>query len=428
MRRLMLALVLVFPVTLGDGIYFVASGKDCKLCDARTKECCPPIRGSECQKKCPRATGAVLPLSGPLASVGTGIRSAMELAVEQINAAGGIEGANLILLLRDDEGKPNVAAKQAENLVQMGVLAVIDGATSASALSMAKVLNGKGVPYVVAGAAADAITQSGYEWVFRTGPSVSLAWAPLTSFLEGPAKDIKSLNIVVAQTWSSTAEILVGWAKGRGVATDVYNIRATVDPREMGTRLISGRPDAIVVAGPTEHVVLVIKNLRTAGPTGYRPKMVAVLDLGALDWGRIRNEVGDGLESIFVTGVRAEFPAGKEFKDVFRAKFGRLPDARETMAYSAVWVTTEGVRRGVREALNESKPLTHENVRRGLATSGTQTPFGLVNFKTFGNFMNQTPSIENGQVVLLQWQKAVLQRVWPTSFRESDPVYPARLQ
>ena len=72
--------------------------------------------------------GSIEPASGPVADVGIGNRRAQQLAVDEINAAGGIKslgGAKVKLLLADSEFKPAVARSQAENLIRQGVAGLI---------------------------------------------------------------------------------------------------------------------------------------------------------------------------------------------------------------------------------------------------------------------------------------------------------------
>jgi ABC-type branched-subunit amino acid transport system substrate-binding protein len=58
---------------------------------------------------CPAKIGVVLPMTGPIAAVAQGMLKAAELAAEQVNAAGGVNGCPVKLIVRDSQGQPSLA-------------------------------------------------------------------------------------------------------------------------------------------------------------------------------------------------------------------------------------------------------------------------------------------------------------------------------
>lgn len=131
--------------------------------------------------------GSIEPASGPVADIGIGNRRAQQLAVEEINAAGGIKslgGAKVKLILTDSEFKPAVARSQAENLIRQGVAGLIGPFSSADAMAIATLAEQRGVPFVIDIAAADVITQKGYKYTFRV-------------FLRGSVFGIKACHYVM---------------------------------------------------------------------------------------------------------------------------------------------------------------------------------------------------------------------------------------
>jgi len=121
--------------------------------------------------------GSIEPASGPVADIGIGNRRAQQLAVEEINEAGGIKslgGAKVKLLLTDSEFKPAVARSQAEKLIREGVVGLIGPFSSADAMAIATLAEQRRIPFVIDVAAADVITQKGYKYTFRVFPRGSV--------------------------------------------------------------------------------------------------------------------------------------------------------------------------------------------------------------------------------------------------------------
>ena len=132
----------------------------------------------------PRTGPVVIGLAGPFTdSVGAPMRRAAALAVEQINAAGGINGQPVRLLIRDDYGDPDSAVNAASALAAAGVVAVIGHVYSGTSLAAAPVYNGAARPVlqVSPSSSAPALTGAG-DYTFRTCPSDLQMGAALAQF------------------------------------------------------------------------------------------------------------------------------------------------------------------------------------------------------------------------------------------------------
>ncbi|MBI4641294.1 MAG: ABC transporter substrate-binding protein [Candidatus Tectomicrobia bacterium] len=120
--------------------------------------------------------GAIQPLTGPLAEIGQSCRQGNEMAVEEINAKGGIKslgGAKLKLLQGDSESKEAVGRSEAERLIREGAAILTGAFQSGVSLAIATVAEQRQIPYIIDISAADEITQRGYKYVFRNFPTTS---------------------------------------------------------------------------------------------------------------------------------------------------------------------------------------------------------------------------------------------------------------
>jgi branched-chain amino acid transport system substrate-binding protein len=141
---------------------------------------------SACLLACSQADAPIrIGLAGPLSdSAGAIMKRAADVAVEQINASGGIGGRPLELIARNDFDDPDSAVAVATALEKEGVVAVIGHVSSEATLAAAAIYNGAGTPVVQISpsASAAAITTAG-DYTFRVCPSVSRQGEALARFV-----------------------------------------------------------------------------------------------------------------------------------------------------------------------------------------------------------------------------------------------------
>jgi branched-chain amino acid transport system substrate-binding protein len=111
--------------------------------------------------------GLIAGMSGPGASYGASMRQGIEMAVQEINAAGGIKGRKLTLDVADDASDPAQSVLAMQRLVNDQVDIVVGGWGSSQVLANMEVAERAGMPYVVAGASNPRITTSRNKWTFR---------------------------------------------------------------------------------------------------------------------------------------------------------------------------------------------------------------------------------------------------------------------
>lgn len=112
--------------------------------------------------------GLVAPLTGPVAAYGAQVKNGAETAVAVINAAGGINGEQVVLTLADDAGDPTQGVSAANKLVADGVKFVVGPVTSGVAMAASDVFAENGVVMVTPTATAPDLTSRGLTNVLRT--------------------------------------------------------------------------------------------------------------------------------------------------------------------------------------------------------------------------------------------------------------------
>ena len=118
--------------------------------------------------------GSVHPLTGSMAYEGQAMVNAQRIAVDKVNAEGGINGRMLELVARDSLGTSSGAANAALKLTNSGVIALTGTYTSSSAQVVSRTAEKTRIPLVVTVAASDNLLSNGYRYTFRVQPSVSV--------------------------------------------------------------------------------------------------------------------------------------------------------------------------------------------------------------------------------------------------------------
>lgn len=125
--------------------------------------------GSAAVAQVPIKIGFHAGLTGPAAADGLGAQTAVKMAIDEANRAGGIAGRKLELVIYDDQGKPEVVVPLANKLIgDDKVAAVISSGFSAPTKAAAPVFQEARIPYVVSIALQPDITKAG-DFVFRVG-------------------------------------------------------------------------------------------------------------------------------------------------------------------------------------------------------------------------------------------------------------------
>jgi len=297
---------------------------------------------------------------------GYGLQSlqAVHLAIDEINAAGGINGHQLKVIERDDEGDGTKAAKIAQDFVNTRtVSAVIGHVNSSGMLSAAPVYDGELAAVATSATSPDLSGIS--SWVFRIISSDSLNGIALANFaskfgLRGPA---------------SVAVLYENNTYGRGLADsfrrsfhgDIVSldpINADMPSAEPYIAYLKMRkPKIVFVAG---RVASGLKILQEARRQGFSPIFV-----GGDGWQGILADTATSEGTYIGMSFTAEdrSPAARTFVAAFRKKYNTDPDAHAALAYDATRLIAQALRekgpdrKGIRDYL---RSLNRETAYVGL--------------------------------------------------------------
>ncbi len=137
------------------------------------------------ESKEPYKIGAIFDISGPGSSLGIPERDTVQMIVDKVNAAGGIDGHKIDLIMLDNKSNETESALAVKNLIQQGVLAIIGSSTSGTTLAMVDAVQQAEVPLVSAAASIRIVEPvAERKWVFKTAQSDSLVVSKVVEYLK----------------------------------------------------------------------------------------------------------------------------------------------------------------------------------------------------------------------------------------------------
>ena len=360
--------------------------------------------------------GVVLPLTGKLAKFGEIENKSFLMAVDEINAAGGINGEKIELIIEDTTGKPDVGRSALEKLISQDEVVVLGGGYSSSVTwATIAVAQQRKIPFLVNTGSADRLTEQGWEYIFRLNPPVSEYPKGFASFLESIATDVKSVAILHENSLfgQSGSKKFVKQAEALGLEVlmkEGYEAGA-VDFKPLLVKVKAKKPDLVYMISYIMDAAMLI---RQSKELNINPKLF-VGGAAGFTLPEFQKNVGVGAEYVYSATLwvpSVPYPGAKEYYDNFVAKYNTPTEYHGAEAYAGMYV--------IADALKRAKSLTPEAVRDALAETDMMTAFGPVKFVSYGKKtqQNKLPTF------LVQWQKGSLETVWPKDVSTAGYVYP----
>ena len=377
--------------------------------------------------------GNIIPLSGPSASVGQQGKNAREMAVAEINAAGGIKalgGAKLEMLYADSESKPEKGVAEAERLINTEKVHVLTGCwNSAVTYPTTAVAERYGIPFIVPVSVADKITEQGFKTVFRIAAKDSWWTRDQFAFLKDMEKEfntpIKRLAFVYengdwgkgfAGQWKKLAQ-----AGGYEVVLDEPYPSTATDLSPVVQKIRRARPDVLMLVSNAADAILLTNTLAE-----YKVKLKAIIASGGghadpsfLEAaGKNARYVFDIVE--WETDVNK--PGAKEANAKYKAQYGQNLTGEAVDAYLATHMLAD--------ALERAGSLDPATIRNALAATNYQSGPGMIVGYDAVEF-DSTGQNKHAALVMVQINDLGngLERisVWPKSARRAGytPVFPA---
>ncbi|GAA2853499.1 branched chain amino acid ABC transporter substrate-binding protein [Actinoplanes cyaneus] len=331
--------------------------------------------------------------SGQLSSLGAWELKGARLAVDEWNAAGGVNGRQIELGVFDDQGDPTTGTNLARKIDSEGYIAMIGTAESAVTIAMAPILKQAEIPNITSGQ-SPGLVAAGSEFLFLNGPTS-------TTYDETLAK-----HIVDKQGTKSIAMITNNGSYGKGEhdaflkalqsrsVTPVADQVVTTDQKDFSAVLTGIRqknPKVIFLGAEEVESGLIVKQARDLGITatfaGAAPQGTPVF----IDTAGAKNAEGTIVSSPYLGNDISD--ASKKFATAYKAKFNEEAELHGAKAYDGTQILLA--------ALKTSNVATGKALADAIRATKYQGLLGNFAFDTTGVGISATAigTIQNGKLV-----------------------------
>ena len=371
--------------------------------------------------------GALYPLSGGLALLGDESYRGAVMAVEERNAAGGINGKKVVLV-KADAVDANQAVGEARRLTSVeGVSAIFGSYASGVSSAGSQVTELAGVPYFELGAVADSITGRGFKYLFRSNATAkNFAERSIEGVVKVVAPqwkvDPKALKIAIIYEDGPYGTLLSGFQKeeakklGLNVVEALGYSAKSVDLSSLVLRLKGAGADVVLQTSYQNDTLLFF---RQAASAGFKPKAVIGAG-GGYSLQDTAQALGAGIEGVYNVDFpqfamnEAGAPGLKEFVAAYHKRFGGAPRSGHSL------VNYVGAK-GFLDALAAAKSTDKDKIRE--AVLAYKKPLGSTaagwGFQFGADGQNQLAATN-----LMQWQGGKLITVYPEAVAAAKPVKP----
>lgn len=341
--------------------------------------------------------GLTGPLTGPQAATGKDDENGLRMAIDRLNAQGTLVGGRKVhfeLLSEDDAADPRTGMTVAQRLIDADVKAVIGPYNSGVAIPISKLLNDAGI--VMATVASNPkVTQAGYPFVFRIGPSDISSAAKMGAFA---AKKLNVRNLAVIDDRTAYGQgvadefIKVVKANGVQIVAREFTTDKATDFAAILTRIKAIKTDGIFYGGYHSQAGPLRRQMKVLGMEGYLLGGDAICnELLA----KLGGETVDGHVYCPLGGtVLDQSNEGRQFKAEFRKRFGVEPLTYAPSMYDALFL--------IAAAMQKANSVEPRQYRSALASITYQGLGGNYQFDERRDLKDSTITIytfKNGQPV-----------------------------
>lgn len=337
--------------------------------------------------------GATFPLTGEVASYGQKAKRGIEMAVEEVNAKGGVLGRQVKIDFQDDRNDKKEAVSIVTKFATIDKVPVIFGSAGSSVtLAVAPIANQNKVILITPVSSSSTLSKEGGPYFFRTVPADDLQAKILSDWVYASG----ARNVEVVYTNNSWGKPLAdGFGEkftamggkvllSEGVSENAGDLRSVISK----IKQVHG-VDAIISPTYPKEGGIFVKQLKELG---FNKPL-----FGGDNWGspEFLNIAGQAAEGVFYTAPsESKSPIYSEFAQKYKSKYGEEPDIFSAYAYDAA--------NAIFKSIDTSKSIETEKIREALLKVSFTGVSGDIAFLSNGDLASESFSkntIKNGQAV-----------------------------
>lgn len=333
----------------------------------------------------PIKIGSIMPISGPVSTYGIQSRDAIIMAVDEINAAGGILGRQVEAIVEDDEANPEKTKNAFTKLVtDDGVIGIVGALTSKCSLAITADAQARKIIMISPSSTNDTVTAAG-DYIFRSCYNDSFQGQVVASFAYN---DLSAVNAAIL--FDNTNDYSKGLTEnfkakfeelgGTVVAEESY-ATGDMDFNAQLTKIKGTSPDVLFIPDYYNTVSLIAKQVKTQGLTSTM--------LGADGWDEIANNAGDEVIGSYYSNhysPDADDPEVKAFVSKYTELYGVAPNALAALAYDATYILTD--------AITKAGSTDPEAIKAAMMETNKKFVTGQISFNELRNPVKSAVMVE----------------------------------
>ncbi len=346
------------------------------------------------QDKAPIVIGAVQPLTGPVSIDGLSVVQGIKIALEKVNAGGGVLGRPISATIEDGKGDPVESVNAVEKLIRRDKVPAIIGCWASSAtLAAMPIVKRNQVPLLVETSTAPMITDQKNEWVFRFTSHNDIDGALMEQYLVPKLGFKKVAYLAVNNDWGrsmANAVTKIMDKTGGKVLFVEYASAAETNFTPMLTRIKSSEADSMILTTSIQSVGMILKQFRELG------MKMNVFVTSAIPAEKVIDIAGkEASEGVYFFNRYVAYapPKGKEEEnkkliEAYHKTYpGKAPDMYVAFGYDAVLIMADAIKR--------AGEVKADKIRAALEKTDF---FGLTGLVKFDENHHSQPRVSISQV------------------------------
>jgi branched-chain amino acid transport system substrate-binding protein len=349
--------------------------------------------------------GVLLPLTGHQETIGVIEKQVFELAAEELNQDGGLNGQQINLIFIDSAANPikavnavrQVLAENGENLLML-----TGGCSSAASWAVAEYAQQQKIPFLINTASSSRITGRQWDYVFRLNPpEEEYLLQPIARYIKDD-EEYRSMAILYENSicMTETARKLKQLCGRLKLDLSIWSSYHPEQKnfRRLGTQLTEKQPDILLLVGNQNGAISILSHCRKME---VPPKLIVGCSpvFHRQEIWDAAGENAEGLKAVILWKDFLPYAGADEFSREYNLHFSKSPEYHAAEAHAGFEV--------IANIFSQARTFTREEIKDLLAATDMMTVFGPVRFVTDSLYTNQNRLSGH----LVQWHEGFLEMV-----------------